>query len=217
MDAPGRMLRYRVAAGGRVRTEQLCDALWPDATSDAAGTRLRTVLFRTRTRYGPLLVRDGSVIRWADDVTVDTQRFTELAHAALSRLRGPEAATLAREAIALYSADLVPLDPYSDWAIVARERMRDRYLALLDPLVAEATDRDDLPTAIGYAREILATAPRDDDAHLRLARLQLDAGRITQARETISRARSVAAELELPASPALDALERRLGSTGAQP
>jgi DNA-binding SARP family transcriptional activator len=213
MDTAGRALRSLVASGGSVHVEQLIEELWPDAPVNQGAPRLRTVLSRTRARYGPLLVRDGSVIRWADGVSVDVQRFTELARAALSGRRDTAAAATAREAVRLYSAELLPLDRYSDWTVSARERMRQRYLALLDLLTDEAVERNDLRTAIGYARESVDAAPLDEDGYLRLARLMLDDGRPGQAREVVARAKAAANELGLAQSTALTALERRITST----
>jgi DNA-binding SARP family transcriptional activator len=210
MDTAGRALRSLVASGGSVHVEQLIDELWPDVPADQGASRLRTVLSRTRARYGPLVVRDGSVIRWADGVSVDVQRFAELARAALG---GRRDAAAAREAVRLYSGELLPLDRYSDWTVSTRERMRQRYLELLDLLTDDAVERNDLRTAIGYAREAVDAAPLDEDGYLRLARLMLDAGRTGQVREVLTRARAAADELGLAPSAALTALERRVGAT----
>lgn len=211
-DIPGKVLRFLVAAGGSVHVEQLADALWPDAPPGQGSIRLRTVLSRTRARYGPLLTRAGTVIRWADGVTVDAHRFAELARAALAGRSEPTAVEQARQAVALYADELLPLERYSEWAVAARERLRQRFLALLDLLASDAARRGELAEAIGYARQIADNDPLDDEAYLRLARLQLDAGRLRQARETITRARAAAAELGLPPSRDLVALEERIAT-----
>jgi DNA-binding SARP family transcriptional activator len=155
------------------------------------------------------------VIRWADGVSVDVQRFAELAREALSGRRDAAAVASAREAVRLYSAELLPLDRYSDWTVSARERLRQRYLALLDLLTDDAVDRGDLRAAIGYAREAVDAAPLDEDGYLRLARLMLDDGRPGQAREVVGRAKAAAVELGLAPSAALVALERRVNSAGS--
>jgi DNA-binding SARP family transcriptional activator len=212
MDTAGRALRSLVASGGSLHVEQLIDELWPDAPADQGAPRLRTVLSRTRARYGPVLVRDGSVIRWADGVSVDVQRFAELARDALSGTRDAASAAAAREAVRLYHGELLPLDRYSDWTVSARERLRQRYLALLEMLIDDAIERDELRTAIGYAREAVDAAPLDEDGYLRLGRLLLDAGQAGQARKVVARAKAAADELGLPPSAALLALDRRAHS-----
>jgi DNA-binding SARP family transcriptional activator len=159
-----------------------------------------------------VLVRDGSVIRWADGVSVDVQRFAELARDALSGTRDAASAAAAREAVRLYHGELLPLDRYSDWTVSARERLRQRYLALLEMLIDDAIERDELRTAIGYAREAVDAAPLDEDGYLRLGRLLLDAGQAGQARKVVARAKAAADELGLPPSAALLALDRRAHS-----
>lgn len=215
MDTPGTALCYLVAAGGAAHAEQLIDALWPDAPPDSGASRLRTVLSRTRARYGPLLVRDGSVIRWSDGLRVDAHRFTELAKQALSRPRDSRTVRLAREAVDLYTADLIPMARYADWAVTARERMRQRYLALLELLTDDAAARGELQTAIEYAWRCVDTAPLDEDAYVRVIRLLIEAQRWSQAREMITRAKAAVNELGLPVSASVRSLEERLGT--AQP
>jgi DNA-binding SARP family transcriptional activator len=210
MDAPGRTLRYLVAAGGSVHVEQLTDALWPEAAPGSAGPRLRTVLSRARARYGPILVRSGPLVRWADGISVDAQRFADLARAALSRPDAPQATAMAREAVALYIGELMPQERYTDWAVAARERMRQHYLDLLVLLTDRAVADRELAAAIDYARTIVDTEPLDEQGYTRLARLQLEAGRRAQARETIARGRAAAATLGLPVSSELTALEQRV-------
>jgi two-component SAPR family response regulator len=112
--------------------------------------------------------------------------------------------------VALYADELLPLERYSEWAVAARERLRQRFLALLDLLADDAVRRGELTEAIGYARQIVDNDPLDDEAYVRLAGLQLDAGRLGQARETVTRARAAAAELGLSRSRDLVALEERI-------
>jgi two-component SAPR family response regulator len=145
-------------------------------------------------------------------VSVDVQHFAELARKALGGPRDAAAAMAAREAIGLYGAELLPLDRYSDRTVSARERARQSYLALLELLTDDALERQDLTTAIGYARDAVDAAPLDEDGYLRLARLLLDAGRVGQAREVLTRAKAAADELGLAPSAALVALEQRVGS-----
>ena len=53
--------------------------------------------------------RTGAVIRWADGVSVDALRFAELARAALAGRSEPAAIEQARQAVALYVDELLPL------------------------------------------------------------------------------------------------------------
>jgi DNA-binding SARP family transcriptional activator len=204
------LLRYLVVVGGAASAEQVADVLWPEAQPEHAMARLRTVLSRARSRYGPLVVRDGSVIRLAADVEVDSHRFDQLARSALAA-SGAEAERLAAEAVELYSADLLPLARYTDWTASARERARQRYIALLNLLADSAQTNGDLSVAIVYAQRRIDVDPLDDDAYVRLGRLLMAAERYRQAREVIDRGRAVAAELDLPIPQALVDIARQLG------
>jgi DNA-binding SARP family transcriptional activator len=214
-DTPGRMLHLLVAAGGSVHVEQLAEALWPDTPPPRGSTRLRTVMSRARTRYGPLVRRDGAVVMLAEHVTVDVHRFTELARDALAHRREASAVRLAREAVQLYTGELLASDRYSEWAAAARERARLRYVGLLELLVDDAVQRDDVATAVKYARDCVDADPLDEAGYVRLGRLLLDAGRVSQAREAVDRAMAATTELGLPPSAALVALDRRARSAAS--
>jgi two-component SAPR family response regulator len=170
---------------------------------------------RLRTRYGPLVRRDGAVVTFAEDVAVDAQRFTELARAALSHRGDPDSVRSARKAVALYAGELLASDRYSEWAAAARERTRLRYLGLLELLIDDAVERDDLAGAVKYARDCVDADPLDEAGYVRLGRLLIDAGRMAQARETVTRAMAAVAELGLAPSAALVALDQLVRSAAS--
>ncbi len=210
LDTQGRLLRSLVAAGGSMHAEHLIDTLWPDASGEAGGARLRNVLTRVRRSYGPLVVRDGSVLRWADDVDVDVDRFRELCRRASGLRSGPDAARLAREAVDLYRGDLLPLERYDGDIIAARERMRLRYLSMLDLLAEHEAAEGRANEAADLLRTAIDVDPLDEVRYARLAALLLDQGRRLQARAVLAEAVRTIAELGLPVSPQLAELEQRL-------
>ena len=75
---------------------------------------------------------------------------TTFERAAVEALAAPEAERggLARTALSRYTGDLLPADRYAAWATEARERLRQRYLELLDALAADARERGDLDEAV---------------------------------------------------------------------
>jgi DNA-binding SARP family transcriptional activator len=210
-DTAGRLLCYLVTTAGHAHVEQITDALWPDADVEQGAARLRTVLSRVRARYGPLVVRDGRLVRWHPTVMVDADRFGLLARKALAGARdSAEVGQWAAEAVALYEGDLLPAERYADWVVPLRERLRRDYLLLLELLTDSATRSGDPDAAIEYARRRLDADPHDDDAYVQLARLLLGAGRIRQAEQVIQSARAAAEELGLPPSAALEEIAARL-------
>lgn len=214
-DICGRALRYVVAAGGSVPAEELVEQLWPESPAQVGPARLRTVLSRLRRLYGPLLVRDGSLIRWADDVDVDSDRFAELARGVLADADHPDFAARATEAIRLYTGELLPLARYFDWAIAARERLRQRYLDLLDLLALRASEQGDLEAAAGHLRAALEVEPLDESRYVRLIGVLIEDGRWAQARTMLQRAEAMIADLGLPTSPELRKLQRTLAAGSA--
>jgi DNA-binding SARP family transcriptional activator len=209
-DVAGRALRYVVAAGGSVSAGELIEALWPDSDGRPGPARLRTVLSRVRSRYGPVLVRHGSVIRWADSVDVDAHQFADLARRVLADPDHPDAVAGATEAVRMYVSDLLPMYRYADWAVSSRERLRRRYLDLLDLLATRSRRAGDLDKAAGYLRAAVEAEPLDESRYVPLIQVLLEGGRTGQARAALERARSVIVDLGVPSSTELRELQRVL-------
>lgn len=211
LDTQGRLLRSLVAAGGSMHVEHAIDVLWPDVTGDAGGARLRNVLTRVRRSYGPVVVRDGYVLRWAGGVDVDVDRFREPSRRAAALRSGAEAAGLAREAVALYRGDLLPLERYDADVIATRERLRLRYLSMLDLLAEHDLAEGRANEAAEHLRTAIDVDPLDEARYARLAALLLGQGRRLQARAVLEDAVRVLTELGVPVPAQLASLEQQLG------
>ena len=215
LDTQGRLLRSLAAAGGSMHAEHVIDTLWPDADGEAGGSRLRNVLTRVRRSYGPVVIRDGALLRWAEGVDVDVDRFRDLCRRAAGLRSGTEAAELAREAVDLYRDDLLPLERYDADIIATRERMRLRYLSMLDLLAEHEVAEGRVKEAADHLRTAIDVDPLDEARYARLAALLLDQGRRLQARAVLSNAVRAISELGLPVSPQLAELEQRLAQPDA--
>lgn len=169
-----------------VPAEQVIDQLWPDADPAKGPPRLRNLLNRLRSSSGPIVVRDGTVLRLADEVEVDAALFERLAAAALAA-PADQRSGLARQALSLYSGDLLASDPYLEWVGPARERLRRRYLAVVDVLIAAATAAGDLDEALRLADLAIAAEPFDEARYLAAARLLVTQGRRVAAAELMER------------------------------
>jgi DNA-binding SARP family transcriptional activator len=217
LGRPGRVLRSLVAAGGALHTDQLIDMLWPDATRENGAERLRTVLARVRRSYGSVVTRDGSVLRWADEVETDVDRFEVLARQALMQRHQPDAIPQALEAVGLYHDDLLPLEREAADVALARDRLRRRYLDLLDLLADEEIERGRPAAAVVHLRAAIDRDPLDEGRHIRLARLLADQGQHGRAREAVEHALHSIRELGLPTPAELARLQRelRVGTAGS--
>jgi DNA-binding SARP family transcriptional activator len=118
---------------------------------------------------------------------------------------------LARAATDRYPGDLLPDDRYEPWAAEPRERLRLRYLELLDLLAAQAEASGEADEAARLLQRAIGSEPYDEERYLRLATLLAGQGRSGSARAVLRRARAALAELDLVPSAGFAATERSLG------
>ncbi len=151
-----------LAPSHRVAREQLIDILWPGLEPGAGAANLHKAAHYARGALGvsgALVVRGGSVaLAPGADVVVDAAEFERVADQALSS----DSAAGCRVAAGLYAGELLPEDRYAEWATAPRERLRDRYLALV--------------RRGGLWELLLAEEPDDEHAHRELMRAHAAAG-----------------------------------------
>ncbi|NYJ08388.1 NB-ARC domain-containing protein [Petropleomorpha daqingensis] len=172
-----------LAPGRRMRRDEVIDALWPDLLVDEAAPRLHKAAHYARTalgaRDGVVLADDAVSLLPAADVRLDVTDFEQAAE--------PDAA------LDSYAGDLLPDDVYERWTEEHRDRLRLRRLALLRQTGRWAT--------------LVAADPLDEEAHLRLVREHVDAGRRAAAlRQLQALAAVTGTELGTGLSPAAVAL-----------
>ncbi|MFN2528475.1 MAG: AAA family ATPase [Candidatus Baltobacteraceae bacterium] len=138
-----------------VTREKLGFILWPDTSEMDARANVRRHL-----HYVQRFLRDiderfrlkatGNSVQWNPDLNVpfDVADFERLS---------ARAETYA-EACALYSGDLLA-DYYDDWVFPHRERLRTRYLQLLEELIRSERSRRNFSQALTYVQTLLAHDP----------------------------------------------------------
>ena len=160
------------------------------------------------------MTRDGEALVLAPDADVDARRFEEAAAAVRAAPEG-ERAGLARAALSRYAGDLLPTDRYEPWASAARERLRRRYLDLLDLLADDAVERGDLDEAIRLLDQAQIAEPLDESRYVRAAELLLFQGRRGSAAVLVERALRLRAGLGLAETPRLARLPSHRLDVGA--
>jgi predicted ATPase/DNA-binding SARP family transcriptional activator len=166
--------------------EHLLDALWPDLDPTAAANNLRGALHHARRALvatgadaDDFLVRDGELIRLgqAERVRVDLTLF----ESAVARVwRSPDPAFL-NVAVASYGGELLPDDPYEDWAADRRTVVRASIVALLARAARQREEHGQPEAALALLARLLAVEPLDESAHAATIRLLATSGRRREA------------------------------------
>ena len=209
-----RLVKVVVAAEQPLHAEQAIEMLWPEADPEVGRRRLRNLLSKPQLAGRAIVVREADSLLLADGVRVDASVFSAAAAdaTAWSRSGAPRAFVRRqlRQAAKLYRGDFLPEDPYEHWAARVRERLFRQWLRLIDALAAEAYADGDLDEVEECLRVGIDADPTDESRYVSLARFLAGARRHGAALAVLSRARDAAAELDLPVSTEVVALEKRL-------
>jgi DNA-binding SARP family transcriptional activator len=168
----------------RLHREHIIDRLWPDMGPEDGANNLHRVLYVTRRILEPDLPprRASSYLQLRHDLLlleapgglrIDVEAFLAAARAAHER-RTPQSY---REALRLYTGDLVPEDQYEDWAIASREWLSGLRVTLLVELAGVQEQAGELSAAIETLQQAVASDPVHEEAQGLLMRLLVQAGR----------------------------------------
>src|SRR5919197_908216 len=191
---PGQLLKFMVATRARpVHAEEIAHALWPEAGYEAPGNvrhhmhALRRRLEPKRPNRAPSKFNVTSGAGYQLDaarVTIDADVFADLAEAGLHAVadgavgRGRE---LLEDAAELYGGDFLADEPYADWALEERDRLRDLASRVLRVLADLGRGTGDLETAYRHLRRLAELEPLDTDVQRELLAVCLRRGRRTEA------------------------------------
>jgi DNA-binding SARP family transcriptional activator len=211
------LVKLVAVSGGRLPAERAIEALWPEVDLDAGRNRLRTVLNRLRVEAGDVVARDGETLVLDEAIAVDLAQFNQESRHALALGRGEptHAVALARSAVAKYRGDLLPDDPYEDWAELPRQHARRVALELLELCCDVAMARGDLDETSWAVERAIDLVPDDDRWYLRAAEALAARGSRGAAVSVLRRARRELSRQGLDEPERLVALEREL--TGVAP
>jgi DNA-binding SARP family transcriptional activator len=191
---PGEVLKYLICERGRiVALEELLEVFWPTAgRSGAANVRqaihtLRDRLEPARSGHGSSLFiegRKGGYEISREHVWIDADEFETVAGAGIAALnRGDDQAAYAalERAASLYGGDFLADEPYADWALGQRDRLRDLAVQILRGLAALQRDAGELETAVGHLQRLAELEPFDLQAQRDLLSLLIQRGRHSEA------------------------------------
>ncbi len=187
-----------LSPGGRLHRDRVVDALWPDATMDAALPRLHKAAHYARRELGDrhaVVLRDqGVALLPHARLEVDAIIFEVAADAALSTK--PISARACDDALKL-AGDLLPDDLHEWWSDEPRERLRLR----VEQLLRGARRWQDL----------LRLDPANEEAHVELLREAVASGdRTNGLRRFVLMERALGAEFGISPGREATALLQRL-------
>ena len=191
---PGQILKYLICERDRVvQAEEIAEALWPYSGRQALSSvrhfvhALRDKLEPGRARHTTtpfiITVRGGYAIN-RRHVRIDADVFSQAARDGLNAAqRGDDegASELLELAISLYRGDLLEDEPYAEWAMAERDRLRGMATDALRTLARIALARGDHATAVSQLERLGEFEPFDTDVHRELLRVLLSVGRRSEA------------------------------------
>jgi DNA-binding SARP family transcriptional activator len=198
---PWAVFAYLALAPQPVSRAELAARFWPDVLDQSARASLRSAVWALRRSLGDWLVVDRERVGLRDDVElwIDAREFERRADG-----DSPE------EALALCRGELLE-GMEDEWALAARERHRERVMALLERLAADCEERGRVRDAIEWTRRQAQIDPFDEEAHRRLiSRLDTAGDRAGALRTYRALSERLRRELGVAASPQTRELIERL-------
>lgn len=190
---PGQILKYLITRRDRVvQAEEIAEALWPRSGRQGLSS-VRHFVHALRDRLEPdrsgsgssfiVTVRSGYAIN-RQRVQIDADSFSGAAAEGLRAAQRGElddAAERLELAISLYRGDLLEDEPYTEWVLAERDRLRETACESLRTLAHIDTQRGDRPSATAHLARLAELEPFDSDVHRELLRLLLEQGRRSDA------------------------------------
>jgi two-component SAPR family response regulator len=202
--------------GQRYPKDILLEELWPEANPDVASNRLRVAVHELRKTLGEgsrkksvsthIAQQEGSyyfdtsVPYWSDiqefEDQIDQGRI--LADADKFDL----ALQAYRRAEVLYSGDFLRDDPFFEWTVSTRERLREAHLRGLSDAARIHAQIGEPEEAAGFCRKILRVEPWREEVYRRLMSYLAACGRPHEALRAFEDCRrALYAEIEAEPSP----------------
>lgn len=191
---PGQVLKYLICERGRVVTlEELIEVFWPDA-GRAGASNVRQAIHTLRDRLEPdrpkgrpsgyVVARKGGYELAPGRVAIDADDFEARARSGLDALhRGiiPRAEAELAEAAAAYGGNFLADEPYAEWALPERERLRDLAAQVLRGLAELKRAAGDEEACAEHLHALAELEPLDLPAQRELIALMLRRGRHSEA------------------------------------
>ncbi|MFP5326977.1 MAG: BTAD domain-containing putative transcriptional regulator, partial [Acidimicrobiia bacterium] len=192
---PSRACRILVGVGRAMHIEELAELLWDEPLSPLqVRARMPNVVGRARTPSAALLCRVGDLVALNPATRIDADEFEAAAKEALASAKEGSRQQLLDASLAatlLYEGDLLPTDPYADWAMLRREQLRRLFLTVSDLAARTAAELGLVDSALDLVEAAIRQDPLDIERYEAAAEVLRGAGRHSAARSMAERAERV--------------------------
>ena len=191
---PGQLLEFLLCERHRVvASEQISEALWPGAPPWSTNS-VRHQVHALRERLEPgrhsdtpsqfIVTRRGGYMLHPERVWIDADEFEDSVRAGLTLFvhgEGDAATAPLERGLGLYQGDFFSEDPYSEWALEERDRLRELAGRALRAIVSLKKSAGDLDGAAGHARRLAAMEAFDMDVQRDFLEICIRRGRRSEA------------------------------------
>ena len=177
-----------------VSNDQIAEALWSEAAPAEGRNRLRHYVHALREKLEPdrqhrsaarfIVARRGAYCFDTGEVWIDADEFERETRAGLAALGQGSIEVAGKHltgAMRLYQGNFLAEDPYVEWVLDERERLRELAGRALRGQVRIQTQLGNLEVAAEHARRLVEMEPYDSDAQQLLMTLCLRRGRRSEA------------------------------------
>jgi len=172
----------------QLHREQVMELLWPEQEPESVSNSLHKAIHLARRTLEPalhsaadshfILTQDQQIIlRAPTKLWIDVEAFEQAANAAV---KGREVEAY-ETALTLYGGDLLPEDPYADWAATRREQLRSTRQELLLRVARLYQAQGHYRQSSERFKALVALDPANEAAHRELMHLYAATGRRPQA------------------------------------
>ncbi len=188
-NRPGQILKLLIAERHRnVFSDEIISLLWPPSASpDTRGVRYFVHELRDQLEPGGavrppssfVVATRGGYALDRERVWIDADVFERLVTEGCSVAGRDDdtAKDLIRQGVEMYRGDFLADEPYAEWALHERDRLRDLVAGALRTLAEIETRGDDLTAATATLVRLSELEPFDIDVHRELFSLLLRRGR----------------------------------------
>lgn len=157
------------AIEGAPSCQRVAGMLWPESSESLARNNLRTLRHRLTRRLGVELLENGEQLSISlQAATSQPWNADELAAALIAD--GAERCTL------LADINLLQLQQFQDWLMIARQRVNQQQLSTLDTARAVALSNGQIARALDYARGCVVLEPLCERWHRQLMHTHMACG-----------------------------------------